>query len=139
LARASYYYQPTSISAENVRLMHLLDEQYTATPFYGVRKMTAWLNEVQQANVNVKRVRRLLRWMGLAAIYAKPRLSQSAPGQQVYPYLLRNVPITRVNQVWSTEIVCTQMTKTDGFTRRAGRNRIADFHLVSCDHDSINE
>ena len=89
--------------------MHLLDEQYTATPFYGVRKMTAWLNEVQQENVNVKRVRRLLRLMGLEAIYAKPRLSQPAPGHQVYPYLLRHVPITRINQVWSTDITYVRL------------------------------
>lgn len=109
LARASYYYQAASTSAENVRLMHLLDEQYTATPFYGVRKMTAWLNQEKQANVNVKRVRRLLRLMGLEAIYPKPRLSQPAAGHQIYPYLLRNVAITRVNQVWSTDITYVRL------------------------------
>ena len=84
--------------------MNLLDEQYTHTPFYGVRKMTAWLIEVKQENVNVKRVRRFMRLLGWAAIYAKPRLSIAAPGQQIYPYLLRHVKITRVNQVWSTDI-----------------------------------
>ena len=73
LARASYYYQPAELSAENLRLMNLLDEQYTETPFYGVRKMTAWLNQVKKENVNLKRIRRLLRLMGLAAIYPKPR------------------------------------------------------------------
>ena len=104
LARASYYYEPEAVSAENLRLMNLLDEQYTQTPFYGVRKMTAWLNEVKQARVNVKRVRRLLRFMGLEAIYPKPRLSQAAPGHRIYPYLLRGVKIERVNQVWSTDI-----------------------------------
>ena len=84
--------------------MNLLDEQYTKTPFYGVRKMTAWLNEVKQAEVNVKRIRRLLRMMGLEAIYPKPRLSQATPGHRIYPYLLRGVKIERVNQVWSTDI-----------------------------------
>ena len=73
LARASYYYEGVAVSAENLRLMNLLDEQYTQTPFYGVRKMTAWLNEVKAESVNVKRIRRLLRIMGLAAIYQKPR------------------------------------------------------------------
>ncbi len=104
LARASYYYEPVAVSAENLRLMNLLDEQYTKTPFYGVRKMTAWLNEVKKEQVNVKRIRRLLRVMGLAAIYQKPRLSQAAAGHRIYPYLLRGVKIERVNQVWSTDI-----------------------------------
>jgi len=94
LARASYYYPSTKESAENLRLMHLIDEQYTETPFYGVRKMTAWLNEVKRENVNVKCVRRLMRLMGLKAIYAKPHLSRSAPGHQIYPYLLRHVKLT---------------------------------------------
>lgn len=66
--------------------------------------MTAWLNEVKQARVNVKRIRRLLRIMGLEAIYPKPRLSQATPGHRIYPSLLRGVKIARVNQVWSTDI-----------------------------------
>lgn len=92
------------MSATNLRLMNLLDVQYTKTPFYGVRKMTAWLTEVKKENVNVKRIRRLMRLMGLETIYQKPRLSRAAAGQQVYPYLLRNVPITHNDQVWSTDI-----------------------------------
>jgi putative transposase len=104
LARASYYYQNVGASADNLRLMNLLDEQYTETPFYGVRKMTAWLKLVKQEHVNVKRVRRLLRLMGLEAIYQKPRLSLAAQGHQIYPYLLRGLKINRVNQVWSTDI-----------------------------------
>jgi putative transposase len=83
--------------------MRFLDEQYTRTPFYGVRRMRAWL-ERQGYTVNEKRVRRLLRKMGLLAIYSKPSLSQPAGGAQVYPYLLRGVAIERVNQVWSTDI-----------------------------------
>jgi putative transposase len=83
--------------------MRLLDEQYTRAPFYGVRRMTAWLEE-QGYPVNAKRVRRLLRKMGLSAMYPKPSLSQPLLGAQVYPYLLRGVAIERVNQVWSTDI-----------------------------------
>ncbi len=83
--------------------MRLLDEQYTRCPFYGVRRMTAWL-ELQGYPVNAKRVRRLLRQMGLLAMYPKPSLSQPVLGAQVYPYLLRGVEIERVNQVWSTDI-----------------------------------
>jgi len=103
LARSSAYYQPAGVSEQDLRLMRLLDEQYTRTPFYGIRKMTAWLHTKEEA-VNHKRVARLLRIMGLEALYAKPRLSQPAPGHRIYPYLLRNVPVTRVDQVWSTDI-----------------------------------
>jgi putative transposase len=83
--------------------MRLLDEQYTATPFYGSRRMTAWLRRQGYA-VNHKRVGRLMRQMGLEAIYAKPRLSQPAEGHEIYPYLLRGVTVSRVNQVWSADI-----------------------------------
>lgn len=88
--------------------MRLLDEQYTRYPFYGVRRMTAWL-ESQGYPVNEKRVRRLLRKMGLVAIYPKPSLSQPRAGVQVYPYLLRGVEIARVNQVWSTDITSIRL------------------------------
>ena len=103
LARTTWYYQPRGESERNLRLLNLLDEQYTRTPFYGVPRMTAWLG-TQGERVNEKRVRRLLRKLGLTALYQKPRLSQPASGHQIYPYRLRNVAITRVNQVWSTDI-----------------------------------
>ena len=103
LARSSYYYCATGESAENLLLMRLLDEKYTRTPFYGVRRMIVWLDKVGHA-VNPKRVRRLMRLMGLEAIYPKPRLSLGGPGHKIYPYLLSGVPIERVNQVWSTDI-----------------------------------
>jgi putative transposase len=113
LARSSWYFEPATESAENLYLMRLLDEQYTGTPFYGVERMTAWLRKDQGFTVNPKRVRRLLRTMGLEAIYAKPRLSERAPGHKVYPYLLRGVPIQRVDQVWSTDI--TYLRMKEGF------------------------
>jgi putative transposase len=103
LDRSSFYYEPVGESAENLRLMRLLDEQYTATPFYGIRRMTAWLRS-QGYGVNHKRVGRLLRQMGLAAIYPGPPLSQGGEGHRVYPYLLRGVRVERPNQVWSTDI-----------------------------------
>lgn len=83
--------------------MRLLDEQYTRTPFYGARRMTYWLGQ-QGYGVNVKRVRRLLRQMGLEAIYPKPRLSQPGPGHRIYPYRLRGLRIDRPNQVWGSDI-----------------------------------
>jgi putative transposase len=97
------YYEAKPESAENLGLMRLLDEQYTRTPFYGVRNMTWWLGE-QGHPVNRKRVRRLMRLMGLEAIYAKPRLSIPAPGHRIYPYLLRGLKIDRPDQVWSSDI-----------------------------------
>ncbi len=108
LARSSFYHRPQGESAENLSLMRLLDEQYTDTPYYGVRRMTAWLRS-QGYTVNHKRVARLLRTMGLETIYPKPRMSEPHPAQWVYPYLLRGVPITRVNQVWSTDITSIRL------------------------------
>jgi putative transposase len=77
LRRSSLYYQPCGETAENLWLMRLIDEQYTAHPFYGSRKMAAWLREVHQEEVNRKRVQRLMRRMGLEATYPKPRLSRA--------------------------------------------------------------
>ena len=88
--------------------MRLLDEQYTETPYYGIRRMTAWLRSQGYA-VNHKRVARLLRTMGLETIYPHPRTSQPHPEHRVYPYLLRGLPITRVNQVWSTDITYVRL------------------------------
>jgi putative transposase len=83
--------------------MRLIDEQYTRTPFYGIRRMGWWLGEQGYA-VNAKRVRRLMRQMGLEAIYAKPRLSDPGLGHKIYPYLLRSLKIDRPDHVWSGDI-----------------------------------
>jgi putative transposase len=103
LCRASYYYRPAGESAQNLELLRRLDEQYTQTPFYGVRRMTAVLRQAGYP-VNPKRVRRLLRTLGLSALAPQPGTSRAAPAHRVYPYRLRGVPIERVNQVWSTDI-----------------------------------
>ena len=108
VARASYYYEPAQESTLNLQLMRWLDEQYTLTPFYGVEKMTELLRQ-REWKVNPKRIRRLLRLMGLTAIYAKPRLSQGQVGAEIYPYLLRGMVITHPNQVWSTDITYIRM------------------------------
>jgi putative transposase len=110
LARSSYYFQGAGESAENLQLMRLLDEQYTRTPFYGIKRMTAWL-ETQGYAVNHKRVARLMHLMGLEAIYPKPRLSLPGITVQKYPYLLRGLSIERVNQVWSTDITYIRMPR----------------------------
>ena len=90
--------------------MRLIDEQYTRAPFYGSRRMVAWL-ERQGYEVNRKRVSRLMEEMGLEAIFPRQRLSTPAPEHKIYPYLLRNVRIERVNQVWSTDITYIRMTR----------------------------
>jgi putative transposase len=92
--------------------MRLIDQQYTACPFYGSRRLTAWL-EQQGEDVNRKRVQRLMRLMGLEAIYPKPRLSAAGRGHRVFPYLLRGVKIERPDQVWSADI--TYIPLTAGF------------------------
>jgi putative transposase len=103
LARSSWYYQPARESPQNERLMRLIDEQFTQTPFYGIRRMTAWL-KTQNEPVNHKRVQRLMRKMGLEAIYPGPNLSRPGASARRYPYLLTGMELTAPNQVWSTDI-----------------------------------
>jgi putative transposase len=112
LNRSSLYYEAATESAANLALMRRIDEQYTACPFYGSRRIAAWLR-TQGCEVNRKRVQRLLRLMGLEAIYPKPHLSRAGRGHTVYPYLLRNVSIERVDQVWSADI--TYIPLASGF------------------------
>ena len=88
--------------------MRLIDEQYLATPFYGSRKLRHWLN-LQGYRTNRKRVQRLMRLMGIEAIYRKPRTTVFNPENKVFPYLLRNVAITHCNHVWSTDITYIPM------------------------------
>jgi len=106
--RSSLYYRPAGIDDYSLLLMHELDKQYTETPFYGVLKMTEYLRS-QGHQVNPKRVRRLLRKMGLEAVYPKPKLSQTNAEHKVFPYLLRGLPIERCDQVWSTDITYIRM------------------------------
>lgn len=103
LNRSTFYYEPASETEFNLHLMRLIDAQYMKRPFYGWRRMTYCLQR-EGYEVNHKRIRRLMRKMGIQAIYPKPKTSQPAEGHKIYPYLLRNLAITRINQVWSTDI-----------------------------------
>lgn len=107
ISRSSVYYTPTQ-SPEDARLQRLLDEIYLDFPFYGVRRMHAELRR-RGEQVGRDRVRRLLRELGLVAFGPKPRTSTPHPEHRIYPYLLRHVPIERVNQVWSTDITYIPM------------------------------
>lgn len=111
VTRSGLYYRPVGESEENLQLMRLLDEQYTRTPYYGVRRMTVHLRR-QGWEVNEKRVRRLLRLMGLEALYPKPKLSQPGEGHTIYPYLIRGLAIERANQVWSADITYIRMARS---------------------------
>jgi putative transposase len=108
VSRSGLYYQPVGESEQNLRLMRLLDEQYTRTPFYGSRKMTEWLATAGHV-VNRKRVSRLMELMGIEAVYPKAKLSRPGEGHRIYPYLLRGTTVGRVNQVWSTDITYIRM------------------------------
>ncbi len=111
LARSSLYYRSDRDESYNQDLMRLMDEQYTRTPFYGIRRMTAWLRGQGHIIVNHKRVARLMAVMGIEAIYPKRRANLSAPGHRIYPYLLAGLAIERVNQVWMTDITYIRMKK----------------------------
>lgn len=104
LSRATYYWQTAGESELNLKLMRMIDQEYTRTPFYGSRKITVRLNQQLPEKVNRKRVVRLMRKMGLQAIY--PHKKTSIPNQQhkKYPYLLRNLSITQPDQVWAADI-----------------------------------
>jgi putative transposase len=102
VSRSSLYYQPLPASAEEIAIKHRLDELYTQYPFYGSRKMTVVLKRTW--NINRKRVQRYMQEMGLVAIFPGPKLSQPAPGQQIYPYLLRNVTASYPNHIWGIDI-----------------------------------
>ena len=110
VSRSGYYYQPVIESEQNLKFMRLMDEQYLLTPFYGYRRMWAHLGQ-KGYKINLKRIHRLYRLMGLEAIYCKPDLSKPCPAHKIYPYLLRNVAIERVDQVWSTDITHIPMKK----------------------------
>jgi len=110
ISRSGLYYRRVGVSEEELALTKLIDGQYLATPFYGTRRMAAWLRN-QGYKVNRKRVRRLMGIMGLKAIYRRPRTSTPAKGHRVFPYLLSEVEITRPNQVWAADITYIPMKR----------------------------
>jgi putative transposase len=110
LSRSGFYYQPRGESELNLLLMRLIDQEYTAHPFLGYRKMVRFLRE-RDYPVNKKRVARLMHRMGLAAMVPRPNTSHPSPQNPIYPYLLRGVKIGQVDQVWSCDITYLPMPK----------------------------
>ena len=104
LSRSTVYYKNVEKDDSNIKLMNIIDEIYTESPFYGRRRITKHLNKVLAIDINVKKVRRLMKVMGIEAIYPKKNLSMQNSQHKKYPYLLSGVDICRVNQVWSTDI-----------------------------------
>jgi putative transposase len=108
--RSGLYYQPCPEKQEDDELMHLIDQRFLKTPYYGSRRMAGWLRQ-QGYQVKRKKVRSLMKEMGLRAIHPKPKLSIPGKGHPIYPYLLRNLAITRPGQVWATDITYVPMAK----------------------------
>lgn len=110
ISRSSFYYQPGQASAETLAIMNRMDELFMAYPFFGSRQM---INSLQREGISIgrHRVRRLMRIMGLQAIYRKPRTSDPHPQHKIYPYLLRNVAIEQANHVWCADITYIPMQK----------------------------
>jgi putative transposase len=107
---STLYYKPVGISDRDQKMMNLLDEQYTKAPFYGVPRMTEFLNSKKYV-VGKDHVRTLLRKMGLKAVFAGPNTSKPHPEHKIYPYLLRDMEINRPNQVWSTDITYIKLSQ----------------------------
>jgi putative transposase len=110
VARSSAYYRPEPVSAQDLTLMRRIDEIHLRLPFYGSRRMRDELEDRGHV-VNRKRVQRLMRLMGLRALYPRQRTSQPGKGHKIYPYLLRDLAIERANQVWATDICYIPMAK----------------------------
>ena len=125
VARSTLYYRPVPVSADDLAVMRRMDELHLTWPFYGSRRMAAVLRREGWA-VNRKRAKRLMRVMGIEAIYQKPNTSKGHPDHKVYPYLLRGLAIDRPNQVWCADITYIPMAKgfvylvavMDWFSRR---------------------
>lgn len=110
ISRSSFYHAPKGETELNLRLMRLIDEQFLETPFYGVRQMT-WHLCAQGHVVNKKRVRRLMRLMGLMPIYQRPKTSPKAKDHKTYPYLLRGLAVEQPNHVWSADVTYIPMRR----------------------------
>ena len=110
LNRSSVYYQPAGASDEDLRLMRRIDEMHLKRPFYGSRRIRDWLQD-EGFPVNRKRAQRLMRQMGICALYPKANTSRPGKGHKIYPYLLKGLEIDRPNQVWAADICYVPMAR----------------------------
>jgi len=146
IPRSSFYYRPKGETALNLALMRQIDEQFLETPFFGVRQMT-WHLRNEGHLVNEKRIRRLMRLMGLMPIYQKPNTSKAAKGHKIYPYLLRGLWVERPNQLWAADITYLPMRRgflyllaiMDWHTRKVLAWRISNTLEAEFCVDALNE
>jgi putative transposase len=146
ISRSSFYYTPKGETEMNLSLMRQIDEQFLETPFFGVRQMT-WHLKNEGHWVNEKRIRRLMRLMGLMPIYQKPNTSKPAKGQKIWPYLLRGLRVNRPNQVWAADITYLPMRRgflylvaiIDWFTRKVLAWRISNTLEADFCVEALNE
>ena len=146
IARSSFYYVPKGETEQNLALMRRIDEQFLETPFFGVRQMT-WHLRNDGHLVNEKRIRRLMRLMGLMPIYQKPNTSRPTKGHKTYPYLLRGLRVDRPNQVWCSDITYLPMRRgflylvaiMDWHTRKVLSWRISNTLEAQFCVDALNE
>ena len=110
LNRSTFYYQPKSVSEADLNLMRQIDEMHLKRPFYGSRRICDWLQD-EGHQINRKRVQRLMRQMGITALYPKKNTSRPGKGHKVYPYLLKGLKIDRPNQAWATDISYIPMAR----------------------------
>ena len=134
ISRASQYYRPVALSQADLALMRAIDELHLAHPFYGSRRIRNALGD-QGFKVGRRHVQTLMDKMGIEALYPKPRLSQPHPGHKVWPYLLRDLAITRPNQVWAADITYIPLAK--GFTYLVAiidwySRRVLSWRLSNC-------
>jgi putative transposase len=146
ISRSSFYYTPKGESEMNLALMRQIDEQFLETPFFGVRQMT-WHLKNEGHPVNEKRIRRLMRLMGLMPIYQKPNTSRPAKDHKIWPYLLRGLRVDRPNQVWAADITYLPMRRgflylvaiIDWFTRKVLAWRISNTLDADFCVEALNE
>ena len=146
ISRSSFYYTPKGESEMNLALMREIDEQFLETPFFGVRQMT-WHLKNEGHPVNEKRIRRLMRLMGLMPIYQKPNTSRPAKGHKIWPYLLKGLRVERPNQVWASDITYLPMRRgflylvaiMDWFTRKVLAWRISNTLEADFCVEALNE
>lgn len=146
LNRSTFYYAPLPISPEGLELMRLIDEQYLKTPTYGSRSMARHFRR-QGRKVNRKRIQRLMRLMGIEAVYPKPHTSRPHPQQRIYPYLLRDLTIDHANPVWAADITYVPMARgfmdlvavMDGYSRNILSWRISNTLGSDFCHQALQE
>jgi putative transposase len=110
ISRSTYYYQPTGISEQDIKIMAIIDETYTMHPYYGMRRMVKYL-QAQGCSVGRKAVRRYYKIMGLEAVYPKINLSKRNQAHKIYPYLLKGLEIVLPHQVWSADITYIRLSQ----------------------------